>query len=172
MFAIELVKTNMKKAELEQLVKDQKTVITNLENGIEALVEESLALGEDMRGRPFLPEDIEGFTTTEIMSKYKTHVEREIYSMEDFHLSRGKGNIWFIITSANDKIPVEINDMFEGITILRALGLKKLTFQTLLDADELVTEMADDIREIREMRDERLAKEAQEPTNETTENEG
>ena len=172
MFAIELNKSHMKKAELEQLVKDQKTVITNLENGIDALVEESLALGEDMRGRPFLPEDIEGFTVTEIMNKYKTHVEREIFSMDNFHISRGKDSIWFIITPDNDKIPMEINDMFEGIMILRALGLKKLTFQTLTESEELVTEMADDIREVREIRDKRLAKEAKEPSNETTEDEG
>lgn len=170
MFAIELIKTHMKKADLEQLVKDQKTVITNLENGIDALVEESLMLGEDMRGRPFLPEDIEGFTTTEIMNKYKTHVEREIYSMDNFHLSRGKDSIWFIITSANDKIPVEINDMFEGITVLRALGLKKLSFQGLAEADELVVSMADELREVRVMRDERVAEEARE-SNETPENE-
>lgn len=149
----------MKKAELEQLVKDQQQVIVNLENGIDALVKESLELGEDMRGRPFLPEDIDGFTVTEVMNEYKTHVEREIFSMDNYHLSRGKDSIWFVVNPDNDKMPIEINDMFEGITILRALGLKKLTFQGLMEADVLVTEMADDIREIREMRDDRVAEE-------------
>ena len=152
----------MKKAELEQLVKDQKTVIKNLEDGIDALVQESLMLGEDMRGRPFMPEDIDGFTLTEVMNKYNTHVEREIYSLDDYHISRGNGNLWFIVNPSGDKMPVEINDMFEGIMLLRALGLKRITFQGLMEADTLVTEMADDIREIREIRDERIANEKKE----------
>lgn len=159
---------NMKKAELESLVSLQKLKIEDLTNGINALVEESMLLGEDMRGRPFMPEDIEGFTITEVMNEFKTHVEREIYSMDDYHLSRGKDNIWFVINPSNDKMPIEINDMFEGIMILRALGLKRLTFQGLMEADELVTEMADDIREIREMRDVRVAKEEEAKSNSQT----
>lgn len=161
----------MKKAELQLLVDEYAEKIEYLENSISALVEESLELGEDMRGRPFLPEDIDGFTVNEVMNEFNTHVEREIFSMDNFHISRGKDNIWFVINPHDDKIPIEINDMFEGITILRALGLKRLTFQGLAEADTLAIELADDIREVRQMRDDRLAEEAK-SANESTENEG
>jgi hypothetical protein len=149
----------MKKAELEVLAKQQEEKINELTIGIGALVDESIALGEDMRGRPFMPEDIEGFTTSEVMNEYNTHVEREVYSLDNFHLSRGEDSIWFIVTPTEVTVPVEINDMFEGITILRALGLKRLTFQGLMESDELVTELFDDVREVREMRDARIANE-------------
>ena len=149
----------MKKAELETLVSLQKLKIEDLTNGINALVEESMLLGEDMRGRPFMPEDIEGFETTEVMNEHNSFLEREVFSLDNYHLSRGKENIWFIVTSNDVTVPVEINDMFEGITILRALGLKRLTFQGLMESDELVVAMADDLREIREMRDARIANE-------------
>ena len=150
----------MKKAELEQLVKDQSEKIENLSNGISALVEESVMLGEEMRGRPFMPEDIEGFTTTEVMNEYNTFIEREVFSLDDYHMSRGKGDIWYVVLpTTKTTVPVEIGDMFEGIMVLRALGLKRITFQGLINADILVTEMADDIREVREIRDARVAKE-------------
>ena len=149
----------MKKAELETLVSLQKLKIEDLTNGINALVEESMLLGEDMRGRPFMPEDIEGFETTEVMNEHNSFLEREVFSLDNYHLSRGKDNIWFIVTPNDVTVPVEINDMFEGITILRALGLKRLTFQGLMESDELVVAMADDLREIREMRDARIANE-------------
>ena len=149
----------MKKAELETLVSLQKLKIEDLTNGINALVEESMLLGEDMRGRPFMPEDIEGFETTEVMNEHNSFLEREVFSLDNYHLSRGKENIWFIVTPNDVTVPVEINDMFEGITILRALGLKRLTFQGLMESDELVVAMADDLREIREMRDTRIANE-------------
>ena len=149
----------MKKAELETLVSLQKLKIEDLTNGINALVEESMLLGEDMRGRPFMPEDIEGFETTEVMNEHNSFLEREVFSLDNYHLSRGKDNIWFIVTPNDVTVPVEINDMFEGITILRALGLKRLTFQGLMESDELVVAMADDLREIREMRDTRIANE-------------
>ncbi len=150
----------MKKSELEELVILQRGKIENLENGIGALVEESMMLGEDMRGRPFMPEDLEGFTSTEVMNEYNTFVEREVFSLDDYHMSRGNGDTWYIVLpTGSTTVPVEIGDMFEGIMVLRALGLKRLTFQGLMEADVLVTEMADDIREVREMRDARVAKE-------------
>ena len=150
----------MKKAELEELVKKQSEKIENLENGIASLVEESIVLGEDMRGRPFMPEDLDGFTTTEVMNEYNTFVEREVFSLDDYHMSRGKGDIWYVVLpTTKTTVPVEIADMFEGIMVLRALGLKRITFQGLMQADVLVTEMADDIRQVREIRDARIAKE-------------
>lgn len=155
----------MKKSELEALVKQQAEKIEYLENGINALVEESLLLGEDMRGRPFLPEDIDGFTTTEVMNDLNTHLEREVFSLDNYHLSRGKDNIWLVVTPTDVTVPVEINDMFEGVMVLRALGLERLTFQGLAEADVLVSEMADDIREVREIRDARVAKEKEEGFN-------
>jgi len=153
----------MKKAELEELVKIQSEKIKNLENGISALVEESIMLGEDMRGRPFMPEDLDGFTVTEVMNEYNTFVEREVFSLDGYHMSRGKGDMWYVVLpTGNTTVSVEIADMFEGIMVLRALGLKRITFQGLMQADVLVTEMADDIRQVREIRDARIAKELKE----------
>jgi hypothetical protein len=153
----------MKKAELEELVILQRGKIENLENGIGALVEESMMLGEDMRGRPFMPEDLEGFTSTEVMNEYNTFVEREVFSLDDYHMSRGKGDTWYVVLpTGKTTVPVEIGDMFEGVMVLRALGLKRLTFQGLMEADVLVTEMADEIRGIREMRDVRILNESKE----------
>ena len=149
----------MKKEELERVNKSLTDQVKGLTDSIEALLEESLMLGEDMRGRPFLPEDIDGFESTDIMNEFNTHVERELYSLDNFHISRGRDNIWFIITPTNITVPVEINDMFEGIMILRALGLKRLTFQGLMEADDLVNIMFEDIAEITQMRDDRVAKE-------------
>lgn len=153
----------MKKAELEELVKIQSEKIKNLENGISALVEESIMLGEDMRGRPFMPEDLDGFTVTEVMNEYNTFVEREVFSLDGYHMSRGKGDMWYVVLpTGNTTVSVEIADMFEGIMVLRALGLKRITFQGLMEADVLVTEMADDIRQVREIRDARIANELKE----------
>ena len=150
----------MKKAELEELVREQSQKIENLTNGIASLVEEAVMLGEDMRGRPFMPEDLDGFTTTEVMNEYNTFVEREVFSLDDYHMSRGKGDTWYVVLpTGKTTVPVEIGDMFEGIMVLRALGLKRITFQGLMEADVLVTEMADDIRQVREIRDARVAKE-------------
>ena len=122
-----------------------------------------MMLGEDMRGRPFMPEDLEGFTSTEVMNEYNTFVEREVFSLDDYHMSRGKGDTWYVVLpTGKTTVPVEIGDMFEGVMVLRALGLKRLTFQGLMEADVLVTEMADEIRGIREMRDVRILNESKE----------
>ncbi len=149
----------MKKSELEDENKKLKEQLLEAKSDIIKLVEESLALGEDMRGRVFLLEDIDGFTLTEVMDKHNSFVSKEIFSMDNFHISRGKGNMWLIVTPEEITVPVEINDMFEGIMILRALGLKRITFQGLTEPHELFDELKEDIGEIAEMRDERVANE-------------
>lgn len=133
-----------------------------LTEDLNKIVEESLALGEGLRGRPFLPEDLDCFTITAVDNKYGTHVEKEIFSLDGYHISRGHNNIWFVITPAEITVPVEINDMFEGIMVLRALGLKRITFHGFIEADDLVEEMMKDFDEVLEIRNARIARENEE----------
>lgn len=156
---METTEKKFTKAQLQEINGLLGEEIIELKESMDKLVEESIALGEDMRGRPFILEDIEGFTTTAIDNEHKTHTEREIHSLDNFHICRGKDNIWHIVTPQEITVPVEINDMFEGIMILRALGLKRITFQGLLEDSEMVEELLDMRDDVRKMRDERVAKE-------------
>ena len=116
-------------------------------------------IGQNL-GKLKLTHHLRGDCYLESLNEHNTFMEREVFSLDNFHLSRGAGNLWYIVLPVGDvTVPVEINDMFEGIMVLRALGLKKISFGGLMESDELVTELFDEVRAVKEIRDERVAQE-------------
>lgn len=151
----------MLKSQLQERVKELEKENSSIKESMKLIMNESTMLGDDFRGKPFLPEDI-GFSVKEVVDEEKAYISREIFYKDGVSLSRldGPGHTWVVTTPTNPTpVTVHMEDAFTAIMMLRGLGMSNLHFANLLSADGLSIELFDSLRDVGKMRDERLAKE-------------
>lgn len=108
------------KDELKSIILAQNSRISMLEKTISEMEEFSFASGTNLILEPFIPEYC-GFSTSVV--EYLDCSSVRTFSKDGYVMFRD-GDSWFVNSPINVKYVLRIDNMLEGVTVLRAIGVK------------------------------------------------